>query len=267
MRSARLFRGSASIQELEYHVARKMALTDEQLAVIHGDREDLTEVAYRMAWARTYLKSAGFINNSTRGVWTLTPKGRDAAAVDVEAIAEEVRTKTKGLGRKRRPERSADDEVNEAEDWKDDVLHALGEMRSDAFERLCQRLLRECGFEQVEVTGRTGDGGIDGVGVLRLEKLLTFRIVFQCKRWRGTVGAPQVRDFRGAMSGRTDKGLLITTGRFSGDAKDEAVRAGATPIDLIDGRALAELLKERELGVKKKKIEQITVDRDWFASF
>ncbi|WP_206528489.1 restriction endonuclease, partial [Mesorhizobium sp. M7A.F.Ca.CA.002.05.1.1] len=113
-----------------------------------------------------------------------------------------------------------------------------------AFERLCQRILREAGFIKVEVTGRSGDGGIDGTGVLRVN-LLSFHVLFQCKRWKGSVGSGVVRDFRGAMVGRADKGLVITTGTFTADARREAVRDGAPAIDLIDGDGLCDLLKDQ----------------------
>jgi restriction system protein len=142
------------------------------------------------------------------------------------------------------------------------------EARPAAFERLVQRLLRESGFIQVEVTGRSGDGGIDGKGIMRLGGLLSFHVIFQCKRYRGAVTAAQVRDFRGAMVGRADKGLLITTGNFTKDAMREATRDGAPAIDLVDNDQLVEKLKELSLGIHTKKIEveQVTVDSAWFQS-
>jgi restriction system protein len=141
-------------------------------------------------------------------------------------------------------------------------------MDPSAFERLVQRLLRESGFIKVEVTGRSGDGGIDGKGVMRLGGLLSFHVIFQCKRYRGSVSVSQVRDFRGAMVGRADKGLLITTGNFTRDAMREAVRDGAPAIDLIDGDLLVEKLKQLGLGVRTEIVEteQISVDQKWFKS-
>jgi restriction system protein len=133
-----------------------------------------------------------------------------------------------------------------------------------AFERLVQRLLRESGFVQVEVTGRTGDGGIDGKGIARIHGLMSFHVVFQCKRYSGVVGASQVRDFRGSMIGRADKGLFITTGTFSKDAMKEATRDGAPPIDMLDGDALASKLKEMELGLRVKMVEEVEVVPEWF---
>jgi restriction system protein len=127
------------------------------------------------------------------------------------------------------------------------------------------RLLRESGFIQVQVTGKSGDGGIDGVGIARISGFLSFHVLFQCKRYQGSVTAGQIRDFRGAMQGRTDKGLFITTGTFTRDAIKEATRDGAPPIDLIDGEQLVQRLKELGLGVKITVIESVEVDTDWFA--
>ena len=136
-----------------------------------------------------------------------------------------------------------------------------------AFERLCQRLLRESGFVEVRVTGRSGDGGIDGVGIVRLGGLLGFPILFQCKRYQGSVSAGTVRDFRGAMIGRADRGLIITTGTFSRDAKAEAIRDGAPPIDLVDGEQLLDKLKGLRLGVEIEMIEKVSVVPSWFKQF
>ena len=136
-------------------------------------------------------------------------------------------------------------------------------MEPTAFERLSQRLLRESGFIKVEITGRPSDGGIDGIGVLRMN-LVSFQVLFQCKRWKGSVGAPVVRDFRGAMVGRADKGLIITTGSFTAEARKEATRDGAPAIDLLDGEALCNLLKERRLGLSVKQVEEVSVDANFF---
>ncbi len=146
--------------------------------------------------------------------------------------------------------------------WKDQLLDILRNLKPDAFERLAQRLLREAGFLKVEVTGRSGDGGI---GVLRVN-LLSFQVLFQCKRYAGSVGSAAVRDFRGAMVGRSDKGLLITTGTFTPDAKREATRDGAPAIDLIDGDQLCDLLKDLKLGIQIQMVEKMTVEAGFFSA-
>jgi restriction system protein len=156
-----------------------------------------------------------------------------------------------------------DQSVDAEREWRDQLLDVLMAIAPDAFERLSQRLLREAGFISATVTGRTGDGGIDGLGVYRMS-LVSFPVFFQCKRYRGSVGAGAVRDFRGAMAGRGDKGLLITTGTFTAEAKAEATRDGAPPVDLIDGRRLCDLLKEYELGVRTETrvVEDLSVENE-----
>jgi restriction endonuclease Mrr len=150
--------------------------------------------------------------------------------------------------------------------WQDRLLDCLLKMKPAAFERLCQKILKESGFIKVEVTGRSGDGGIDGIGVLRLN-LLSFHVFFQCKRWKGSVGASAIRDFRGAMVGRADKGLVMTTGTFTSDARKEATRDGAPAIDLVDGETLCELLKNLKIGVSIRKVEHVLVEQEAFLEF
>jgi restriction system protein len=263
--------GSASIQELSTQVATDMALPDEVLDMLHKDGPQ-TEVDYRAAWARTHLKKVGTIDNTSRGVWTITDKGR---GVGTEEVARElVRNVRAEMYKARRandakvpkpdPSREGDDTSDE-QDWESELLDILRAMAPDAFERLCQRILRESGFTRVEVTGRSGDGGIDGAGVLRVE-LISFHVRFQCKRYSGSVAAREIRDFRGAMVGRADKGLFITTGAFTRDAQREAVRDGAPAIDLIDGGELCQLLKKFELGVSTRTVQEVSPQAAFFES-
>lgn len=158
--------------------------------------------------------------------------------------------------------------VNEVAElgWEEQLIECVRGITPVAFERLSQRLLREAGFTQVEVTGRSGDGGIDGKGVVRIGGLLSFHMIFQCKRFKGSVGSSLIRDFRGAMIGRADKGLMITTGTFTAEARREAQRDGAPPIDLIDGEALVQKLKELELGVivRQRVVEDVEVNSKFF---
>ena len=157
--------------------------------------------------------------------------------------------------------------MEDSDDWRGELLNTLQNMPPDAFERLCQRLLRESGFIEVEVTGRSGDGGIDGYGIIRLAGMISFTVLFQCKRYSGSVGPNAVRDFQGAMAGRAEKGVILTTGGFTRDASREATRDGATPVDLIDGQLLLDKMKELKLGVHTKMVEVVQVDKSWFASF
>lgn len=253
--------GSASIDEQEEKVAEIMGLTDEQLSEIHRDNK--TKFSYRLAWARTYLKRFGVLTNSSRGVWALTPEGQKesrVSKVEVKKYVQSLDRKTKSKQKEKEPA-----ELEELQ-WQEQALEAVKAITPDAFERLCQRILRESGFTSVEVTGKVGDGGIDGKGIVRIGGLLSFHVIFQCKRYQGSISPSIVRDFRGAMVGRADKGLLITTGTFTREARKEAQRDGAPPLDLIDGENLVEKLKELSMGieVKKRVIEEITVNENYF---
>jgi len=258
--------GSGTIEEINTKVAEIAGLTDAQLEVLHNPAKGgVTEVEYRLAWSRTYLKQYGILENSSRGIWALTPAGSKIDRLDEKEVARVVRAKRKKV----HDEEEEDiEEPVTANNWREELFDLLGKLSPSAFERLAQRMLRESGFTQVEVTGRSGDEGIDGKGILRLGGLLSFQIIFQCKRYKGSVSAAHVRDFRGAMVGRADKGLLITTGTFTKDAVREATRDGASAIDLVDGEQFLDKLKELGLGVKTQKIEveESTVEREWFAN-
>ncbi|MEA3187232.1 MAG: restriction system protein [Chthoniobacter sp.] len=257
---------SASVAELEDRVAALLKLSEEDVTVIHkGNR---TRFSYNLAWARTYLKKFGLITNSSRGVWALTPQGQQTKHVDSDEVRRFVEA------RNREATAAADDKSEDTSPveeltWEDEALEALKQMTPDAFERLCQRLLREAGFIQVEITGRTGDGGIDGRGVVKLGQIISFHVHFQCKRYRESISSPMIRDFRGAMVGRADKGIFITTGTFTRDARQEALRDGAPPLDLIDGDDLVKMLKDFRLGVtiRERIVEEISVDKQWFQTF
>lgn len=258
--------GSGTIEEINYKVAEIANITDEQLEILHDpEKGSQTEIEYRLAWTRTYLKKYGILENSSRGVWALTTKGLQIDRVNPKTVKQYVREQS----RTAQDVHLNDDENIEKNDdttWQDELLETILQMSPDAFERLTQRILRESGFIQVEVTGRSGDGGIDGKGIMRLGGLLSFHVIFQCKRYQGSVGSDKVRDFRGAMVGRADKGLLISTGNFTREAIREATRDGASAIDLIDGDKLLDLLKNLELGLKTETVEQVTIDHEWFMS-
>lgn len=258
--------GSGTIEEINRKVAEIMGLSDEHLEVIHdSSRSGQTEFEYRVAWTRTYLKRFGLLENSGRGVWALTLDGRSTSQVDEREVVRVVRDQ---LRKERLEVESELEETETVITWQEELLDTLVKMEASGFERLVQRFLRESGFIQVEITGRSGDGGIDGRGIMRLGGLLSFHVIFQCKKWQGAVGANQIRDFRGAMVGRADKGLFVTTGTFTKDAAKEATRDGAPAIDLVDGDQLVQKLKDLSLGVKTEKVEveKVTVDKNWFSS-
>lgn len=262
--------GSASNSELLNKVIEQEKLSDDITSVLHNaEKGNQTEIGYRLAWARTYLKKAGYIINSSHAVWSITEHGRKNPSVDSDFIVRLVQGRLTDAtvtpsGVEVIPEDEIPDEILE---WREELHHILiNQMTPDAFERLTQRLLRESGFINVQVTGRTGDGGIDGKGIARINGLMSFHIAFQCKKYQGSVGAPEIRNFRGATVGVADRGLFITTGTFTRSAIEEANRVGAAPIDLIDGDMLADKLKELSLGVKTEMVEKVTVTPDWFLS-
>ena len=256
--------GSASVNEQEEKVAQILNLSESDLGVPH--KANRSKFSYNLAWARTYLKNFGILENSSRGVWALTLQGHKTKTVNKN----EIKRFSQNL-RKKPSENNAETLPPESEElsWEDEVLDILKSLKPDSFERLCQRLLRESGFVQVEITGRSGDGGIDGKGIIKLGSILSFHVIFQCKRYKEKVSASVIRDFRGAMMGRADKGLIITTGNFTRDAKNEALRDGAPPLDLIDGDDLVRMLKNYQLGMKveTRVVEEIKVDSSWFEQF
>ena len=270
--------GSARPREVVEKVAETLAVPDsvreERLADGRTPRFD-----NQVHWARHYLASTGYIDRSRRGVWTLTDKGLQSDPLngsEIRALVDAVQATARGDGLPapaavQGAAASVEDEPTEAPpdaapgDYREQVLEVVRGLPPAGFERLCQRLLRESGFEQVTVTGRSGDGGIDGDGLLLVNKFVSFRVLFQCKRYQGSVGAPVVRDFRGAMMGRADKGIILTTGTFTPDATREARRDGAPPIELVDGERLVGLFEELELGLKPR--TTYDVDSTFFDDF
>ena len=264
--------GSGTIEEINEKVYSIEGFSDEVLQIPHSDKSSYSEIDYRLFWSRTYLKKFGLIDNSARGVWTLTNSNIDVDQVKTDEIVRFVRNelnekKQKKDRNKEVPVGGVAEEADELLEWKERLVQTILSIPPPAFERLVQRLLRESGFVEVEVTGRSGDGGIDGKGIARMSGLLSFHVIFQCKRYKGSITPSQIRDFRGAMQGRADKGIFITADNFTRDARKEATRDGAPPIDLIDGELLCEKLKEFSLGVTTRIVEEIDVDEFFFSKF
>ncbi|MCL1787916.1 MAG: Mrr restriction system protein [Defluviitaleaceae bacterium] len=264
--------GSANIDELNAKVISIMELPQEMCNVLHKEGGTQTAVEYRLAWARTYLKKYGLIDNSARGVWSFTETyDGNTDGLSPGEIVRKVRSMSMGT-KDNTPEDEDNDDLendvvelpNEIMNWREKLRDILLNLDPSAFERLTLRLLRESGFTQVEVTGKSGDQGIDGKGIIRLSGIMSFHMIFQCKRYKGSVTPSEIRDFRGAMQGRADKGLFITTGSFTSEAKKEAIRDGAPALDLIDGDALIEKLKDLGLGVTEKIVKDYDVSEEWF---
>lgn len=265
--------GSGRPAEVGELVASELKLPDS--ALTETVPSGTSRFKNQVAWARFYLSKGGFIDSSNRGVWTLTDKGRamtklqyPAAVVLFKDIHQQF-AKAGGTTKGSEPSIAipSEDAAPGTEDssHRDLLSDRLAKIPPDAFERFCQRLLREAGFEQVTVTGRSGDGGIDGIGILQVNPLVSFKVLFQCKRYSGSVLPTHVRDFRGAMQGRADKGIIITTGTFTAEAKKEAVRDGVPPIELIDGDKLVDMCEELELGLKP--VQAYELDEHFFNEF
>jgi len=253
--------GSGSIEEINCKVIELQNYPPEIIDILHGDGPR-TEIEYRLAWSRTYLKKYGLLENSGRGVWAISNEKSDVKKVNPKEVVNFVLS----MGKENKASDNPDDEDIEVnvKTWQEELIELLLTMSPIAFERLIQRILRESDFVQVEVTGKTGDGGIDGKGIFKIAGLISFNVLFQCKRWKNSVTASEIRDFRGALQGRADKGLFVTTGSFTRDAIKEASRDGATPIDLLDGEALTNKIKELNLGLTIEIVENITINRKWF---
>jgi restriction system protein len=266
IRALQALGGSGSIEEIYDKVIQLEQLPEDVISHPHDpEKSNLTEVGYRLAWARTYLKKYGVLENSSRGIWALTAKAKELDKINPQDVVRTVRAQDKKDDETKDVSITDPADVAGEQEWKEKLHAILTQKLSPAgFERLVQRLLRESGFTHVEVTGRSGDGGIDGRGIARIHGLLSFHVLFQCKRYRGSVGPGDLRDFRGAMVGRADKGLFITTGTFTPAAVREAARDGAPPIDLLDGDDFSEKLRELGMGVKTEKIEVIRIQDDWF---
>jgi restriction system protein len=255
--------GSGSINEINDKVIEQQNYPAEIVDVLHGEGP-ATEIEYRLGWARTYLKKYGLLENSNRGIWAIANDKNDVKTVDPKTVVDFVQSLNKNKRDKTAIDTVVEDDEIENKTWQQELIELLLSMSPDAFERLVQRILRESGFSQVEVTGKTGDGGIDGKGIFKIAGLISFNVLFQCKRWQNSVTASDIRDFRGALQGRADKGLFATTGSFTRDAVKEASRDGATPIDLLDGEALTNKIKELKLGLSIEYVEKITINKKWF---
>ena len=228
----------------------------------------------QVAWARFYLKREGLVHSSRRGIWSLTDKGTNTHLTysDAQKIFKK-QVQADAAKRKQKREAShpddiaspGDGDISASGDYREQLLETIMALPFGGFERLCQRLLREAGFQQVSVTGRSGDSGIDGEGILEVNPFVTFKVLFQCKRYKDTVGAPVIRDFRGAMLGRADKGIILTTGTFTQNARREARRDGAPPVELVDGGKLVEMFEKLELGLTPRII--LDVDERFFEGF
>jgi len=271
--------GSGRPSEIIEIIVRSLKITEEERRIVNKNGQ--TRFENHVHWARFYLAKAGYVDSSTRGVWSLTEKGKVVESMSIaeanaifyrfqsqfqsERISSESEDETLQTGANEQIAPSSKSVDNDTTGYRSRLLSILQSLPPNGFERLCQRLLRESGFEQVVVTGRSGDGGIDGQGLLQVNPFVSFKVLFQCKRYVGLVGAAQVRDFRGAMMGRADKGIIMTTGTFSPDAQKEALRDGVPQIELVNGEKLLDMFENLELGLKPRRTYGI--DDQFFETF
>jgi restriction system protein len=254
-----------------------------QLNISEIDRTELLDGGAprfdnQVAWARFYLVKEGLVDSSKRGVWSLSDRGREIESLSFDESLAIFRRIQSEFQPERIPEEATQQEeiveetiapndtaVSDDSSYRKKLLEVLMSLPPAGFERLCQRLLRESGFEQVVVMGRSGDGGIDGQGILQINPFVSFKVLFQCKRYTGSVSVSQVRDFRGAMMGRADKGIILTTGTFTSDSQKEAVRDGVPPIELVHGDKLLDMFENLELGLTPR--TTYDVDHHFFREF
>ena len=257
-------------------VADHFDLNEQQRAVREpGKGASRSYVHWVSEWACNDLKHIGVCEQPARGLYQLTQLGRVISNEEVERLhrkrGREERAKRKAEARLTNESESNEVELDEYldDDWTRQLLDRLGGMSPQGFEHLSGALLEAAGFHGVSVTRQTGDGGIDAVAVYRPQGLISFRTTVQCKRWSGGVGSDRVQAFQGASMGKADRGILITTGHFTSAAKAQAQAPGAFPIDLVDGEALCELLREHSIGVRtiERKVEDIVVDQAYFNQF
>jgi len=262
--------GSGQPKEVTNAVLERLHISEQEQA--KTTKSGSSRVRNQVAWARFYLAKADIVDASKRGVWALTLKGR-TLQLSQSAVSQLFKDIQASLPTRHIKPIAVDDEteiVPPTEQPTDtsgtrSLLDVLRSLPPEGFERASQRLLRESGFERVVVTGKSGDGGIDGNGILQVNPFVSFTVLFQCKRYAGSVSASQVRDFRGAMVGRADKGIIITTGTFTTEAVKEARRDGAPPIELVDGDTLVQMFERLELGVRPKTVYE--VDETFFEEY
>lgn len=262
--------GSGTNSEILERITSNLNIPDEVADYPHNGSSSLTELAYRAAWARTYLKKYGVIENSARAVWSILPNFAQVKDLDAKLVVSTVREQTTVASSPQKIKKQTQDEPenenlekpDEVKVWREKLSDILQTMDPYGFERLAQRILRECGFSNVEVTKKSGDGGIDGTGKLKINGIFSFNVAFQCKRYKGIIGSPVIRDFRGSLTTNIEKGVLITTGTFSKEARAEASSPGKQQIDLIDGEELINKIAEYNIGVKEVKTYEI--DEEFF---
>ena len=263
--------GAGNSSNVIEQIIEQLGITDEELEEATSNGQ--SRIRNQIQWARFYLFKSGLIDNAQRGIWRLTNEGLEKNLSDEDVytlfkgVQESVKKSPTNSPKKvdKKSEEKFEETATEDEEHTIGLLNIIQNLPAAGFEKLCKRLLTEIGINDITITGGSGDQGIDGKGLVKLNDVVSLNIVFQCKRYKETVSPHHVRDFRGAMQGRGEKGLIITTGRFTKEAKNEANRDGVTPIELIDGDRLVELFEKHHLGLKPVIVFEI--DYEFFKGF
>jgi restriction system protein len=264
---------SGTPSEVREQVARDLNLSDEALAETIPSGQSRFD--NKVNWARFYLTKAGLIDGSERGVWRLTPKGEatrldHAQALDIfraqHDLLKSAAPDADAALAEREGEEAAAPEQDVSTTHREALAELLRGMTPTGFEQFSALLLRTAGFTEVNVTGKTNDGGIDGNGYLRINPMMTLRVLFQCKRYRdASVTKDDIMKFQAAvMRERAEKGLFVTTSTFTRGAREEAL-GGACEIELIDLDRLIELMESLRLGLIEKRA--YAIDSNFFKPF
>jgi restriction system protein len=212
-------------------------------------------------WARMYLVNAGLVEpmkTAGYGNWKLTREGWSVPLDEASVVAIYGATALKGKSQtndtqEAPPEDPQQESLPGTESWEFVLKKILTTLPDKGFERLCAAIMTNNGLLATKVTGQTGDGGVDGEGMLAIDDygLIKAPVAWQCKRFNGSnnVGSKEVRDFRGAIDGRAKYGLIFTTSSFTPSAEAEARRPGATPVELVGLDRLIDLMRNKKLGV------------------
>jgi restriction system protein len=232
--------GKARPRDVYPLLEKQLGISDADLAerLLHGE----SKWKNRVQWARQTLVSLGEVERAGWGVWRVTDAGRHRVASASQTGAQQSTVVPQNL-------EAIWDSYEAA--FRDQVLERLLGLKPTQFERFAREFLRIYGFVDLEVTATGPDGGIDGHGRLRVG-VATMNVAFQCKRWQGQVGRPEVDKFRGAIQGEFEQGIFFTTSSFSKPAMGASIKKGAVPVVLIEGEQLVDIMIEKGFGVAKR---------------
>lgn len=277
----------------EHKLADAVEDLSDQFGLTAEERKELLpsktqEVIFnRIGWARTYMKKAGLLEDTRRGVFKITERGQAVLGENLERLSTKYLRKFDEFNEFQRKHnekdsKSENDVISEAtpeemleagytklsENLADDILVNIAKCSPSFFEHLVVDLLVHMGYggsfsEAAQVVGKSGDEGIDGI--IKEDKLGLDTIYIQAKRWKGVVGRPEIQKFAGALLGqKASKGVFITTSLFTKDAEDYAASVDRKVV-LIDGQKLASLMIEHNVGISTVRTFEIKrIDSDYF---